>query len=147
MAERTRVTPRQLLRRVGVVGLIAGPLLLIVGVAGAIDVARAEPGASSVAYQGVFCVAVILFGIIMLVHGILALRASSRLPEVARASGVNDFLKFAAVVVAVASGVAMIVLNEPLVAVIVALTAAAVVSSLLATGKALVATETGADHR
>ncbi|WP_062208900.1 hypothetical protein [Demequina oxidasica] len=149
MAEVTRATPRQLLRRVGVTGLITGPVLVFVGLTGAALVAGTNAdstvSAPSPVYGVVFFMVIAAHGLIELAAGAVALFAVTKLPDTSRPYGVNDFLSFAAVVVTFLGAVFQVVLNEPLVAMLVVAMAAIVLLTTSATRKAMRAAAEGVE--
>ncbi|WP_430867477.1 hypothetical protein [Demequina aurantiaca] len=142
MKKRATIEPRSVLRRAGIAGLVAGPLLLAVGIAG-LSMAQwttTVPGQStSSAYVRVFFVAIAVCGAIEFAAGVVGWRASSRLPDVARLAGVNDFLTFVTAIVTFMGMVFLTVLGYAPAALVVAILGAGVLYSSVVSRKAMAA--------
>lgn len=111
------------LRRAGIFALVAGPLIIILGIGGASFLESANDGSvySSTMGAYVFVTAVCLLGVIELIAGVTALIVASRATASARLDGITDLLRFTAVVMTFGFVVTLIVLGEALIALIVLL--------------------------
>lgn len=111
------------LRRAGIFALVAGPLIILLGIGGASMLESTNDGSvySSTMGAYVFMSGVCLLGAIELIAGVTALVVASRATASARLDGMTDLLRFTAVVMTFGFVVTLIVLGEALIALIVLL--------------------------
>jgi hypothetical protein len=108
------VDPRNKLRRMALIGLVAGALFVATAVVGTVAFtpsgANDAAATSSVTHGWVFLGSMGILGLIELGAGVIALMAHARFPDVASLDGPLDALPFAAGVLTFLSAVALVVI-------------------------------------